>query len=433
KSVTRIWNDVFSGCSSLASITIPEGVMSIGSYTFVGCTSLTTITIPEGVTDIGGYTFKNCTNLASITIPKGVKTIWNDAFSGCSSLTSITIPEGVTSIGTYAFLDCSSLATVVLPKNLTTIDSKAFANCSKLLNVYCYAPTVPKTKTDAFDNSYPEYTTLHVPANALNAYKTTAPWSSFGKFETFEIIVNNITLNVSTTTITQGEELKLIATVTPDDAADKSISWSSNNTSIATVDKTGKVTAIAPGTATIIAMANDGSGVKASCEVTVNELIMGKCATPVINYVDGRVVFECTTKEATIKSNFMGNNASDYSDSEVSFIPTYTITAYATKKQYENSDVATCTLCWLPCTEEHQENNNILAIPSKPVLISTQGGTITISGLDAEITVAAYNTAGTQLATATATGGTATLVTGLASSSIAIVKIGDYTIKIAVK
>ena len=65
--------------------------------------------------------------------------------------------------------------------------------------------------------------------------------------------------------------------------------------------------------------------------------------------------------------------------------------------------------------------------------VCKQQGTITISGLDAGITVAAYNTAGTQLATATATGGTATLATGLASSSIAIVKIGDSTIKIAVK
>ena len=56
---------------------------------------------------------------------------------------------------------------------------------------------------------------------------------------------------------------------TPEDADRNLISWSSNNPSVATVDNTGKVTAIAPGTATITAKANDGSGVSAQCEVTV--------------------------------------------------------------------------------------------------------------------------------------------------------------------
>ena len=67
------------------------------------------------------------------------------------------------------------------------------------------------------------------------------------------------------------------------------------------------------------------------------------------------------------------------------------------------------------------------------MLISTQGGTITVSGLAAGTAVAAYSTAGTLLATATATDGTATLATNLEAGSIAIVKIGDYSIKVAIK
>ena len=118
---------------------------------------------------------------------------------------------------------------------------------------------------------------------------------------------------------------------------------------------------------------------------------------------------------------------------EYNIIPTYTITAYATKEQYEDSDAATLTLCWIPCSEEHEENNGILTIPAKPVLISTQGGTITVSGLAAGTAVAAYSAAGTQLATATATDGTATLATNLEAGSIAIVKIGNYSIKVAIK
>ena len=86
----------------------------------------------------------------------------------------------MTSIGDLAFYECSSLTAIVLPEKLKSVGSKAFANCTELLDVYCYAESVPSASSDAFDGSYPEYITLHVPSNALESYKTTAPWSSFG-------------------------------------------------------------------------------------------------------------------------------------------------------------------------------------------------------------------------------------------------------------
>lgn len=60
------------------------------------------------------------------------------------------------------------------------IHTQAFAACGKLKEVYCLAETVPYTYTNAFEKSYPEYMTLYVPAESLNAYKTTEPWSQFG-------------------------------------------------------------------------------------------------------------------------------------------------------------------------------------------------------------------------------------------------------------
>ena len=66
------------------------------------------------------------------------------------------------------------------------IGSGAFGGCKNLENVYCYAETVPNTETDAFKDSYVEYATLHVPASAINEYKTTEPWSSFGTFKILE-------------------------------------------------------------------------------------------------------------------------------------------------------------------------------------------------------------------------------------------------------
>ncbi|WP_207664908.1 Ig-like domain-containing protein [Ruminococcus sp. AM42-11] len=67
----------------------------------------------------------------------------------------------------------------------------------------------------------------------------------------------------------KGQTASLTATVTPDNAANKNITWSSSDSSIATVNASGTVTAIANGTADITATAADGSGVSAKCSVTV--------------------------------------------------------------------------------------------------------------------------------------------------------------------
>ena len=298
EDVTSIGDYAFYQCSSLTDITLPEGVTSIGYNAFSGCSTLTAITLPEGVTSIGDYVFYGCSSLTSITLPEGVTYIARYAFSDCSSLTAITIPENsqLTSIGWYAFSGCSSLTAITLPRSVKSIGSEAFANCSDLTDVYCYAEMVPTTETNAFDGSYIEYATLHVPTNALVSYKTTAPWNCFGKFETTSIAVESIALSQSTATLIEGEPLTLIATVAPDDAEDKSISWSSNNPSVATVDDTGKVTAIAPGTATITVTANDGSGVSAQCEVTVTP------ASYVITFlVDGeQVLVQTLTRGSAI-------------------------------------------------------------------------------------------------------------------------------------
>ena len=64
--VTAIRRSAFSNCTTLSSITIPEGVASIGSYAFSGCKNLTSVTIGSGVTSIGFLAFDNCNNLSSV-------------------------------------------------------------------------------------------------------------------------------------------------------------------------------------------------------------------------------------------------------------------------------------------------------------------------------------------------------------------------------
>ena len=81
-----------------------------GLWTF--CSSLTSVIIPDSVTSIGEYAFNNCSSLTSVTIGDNVTTIGSSAFYNCSSLTSVVIPNSVTSIGQYAFKGCSSLTSV---------------------------------------------------------------------------------------------------------------------------------------------------------------------------------------------------------------------------------------------------------------------------------------------------------------------------------
>lgn len=84
------------------------------------------------------------------------------------------------------------------------------------------------------------------------------------------IRVTEITLNYTSASMVVGDTKQLSATISPSNATDKTVSWSSSNTSVATVDNNGKITAKSRGTATITCKANDGSGKLATCEITVS-------------------------------------------------------------------------------------------------------------------------------------------------------------------
>ena len=132
-----------------------------------------------------------------LVIPNSVTSIGYRTFYGCSGLTSVTIPNSVTSIENVAFSSCSGLTSVTIGNSVTSIGGWAFSDCTELLDVYCYAENVPSTESEAFEGSYPEYVTLHVPDASINSYRTTEPWSAFGTITSISGTVTplpNITL-----------------------------------------------------------------------------------------------------------------------------------------------------------------------------------------------------------------------------------------------
>ena len=235
--LTSINNDAFSGCWSLAAVTlpplvqaigeisfygcnfpsivIPNSVTSIGGHAFRSCGALTSITIPSSVTSIGENPFFSCPALASITveagntvysspegsnaiikteehklvsgckntvIPEGVTTIGASAFGGCSDLTEIHIPSSVTLIDAWAFNSCSGLTEVTIPSSVTYIGNAAFYGCTGLTSITVEATTPPTLDNGAFDN-VPVSILVYVPCGSLEAYQnynnTGTPWGGF--------------------------------------------------------------------------------------------------------------------------------------------------------------------------------------------------------------------------------------------------------------
>ncbi len=323
-SVVSIGESAFSNCNSLTSITISEGVTSIGERAFYSCESLTSINLPEGVTRIEGYTFAYCESLTSISMPDSVESIGEWAFY-CCDLTSISIPNGVTSIETYTFGCCNNLTSITIPESVNRIEDDAFDGDYNLAihgtkgsyaeewannNGIKFWPlgavteiTLNKKRLDLSVNDSETLTATIKPDDATNkavnwtstntkvatvdanglvkaigagdALITVTAADECGASATCIVTVTQpvteITLDKTSLNLSVGNSETLTATIKPDNAANKAVNWTSTNTKVATVDANGLVKAVGVGSATITATAADGSGVKATCEVTVTQ------------------------------------------------------------------------------------------------------------------------------------------------------------------
>ena len=126
--------------SSAGDFVIKNGVLK--KYTGPGGD----VVIPDGVTSIDWYAFSNAeglmTGLTSVTIPEGVVSIGSEAFGGCYNLSSVTIPESVTSIGFIAFKGCRSLTSITIPENVTDMGQAVFLNCACTVKAKNWSPAL---------------------------------------------------------------------------------------------------------------------------------------------------------------------------------------------------------------------------------------------------------------------------------------------------
>lgn len=122
--VTAIGDHCFSGCSSLTTVILPEGITTIGEEAFFGCTAMRGIFLPEGVTRIGENAFLRCSALEAICIPSTVETIGEGAFDGCPSLAHI-LYNGIHSHWKALYVDYITIETQVYCTDGTFVHRKA--------------------------------------------------------------------------------------------------------------------------------------------------------------------------------------------------------------------------------------------------------------------------------------------------------------------
>ena len=270
-SVTNINEYSFYGCSKIQNITIPEGVKNIGNNVFFDCISLESITLPSTLKNLGEWVFGFCSSLKTIDIPAGVEVVREGLFSFCSNLKSVGLHEGLKTLGDYVFAHCPKLDSIDIPAGVTSVGTYAFQNCSGLKIVTSQSVTPPVIGANAFRGAN-ALTTIYVPFGAEESYKAVSGWKDFN------IVGDDILVSVNVTgislfpnksaTLVAGSTLKFIATVLPENATNKKLTWTSSDDAIATVDSLGKVTAQAAGLATITVTTNDG-GKTASVEISV--------------------------------------------------------------------------------------------------------------------------------------------------------------------
>lgn len=469
--VTGIESRAFYGCSEITSITIPEGVATIGNQAFCG-DSLASITIPSSVDSIGENAFSGCTITAvnytgsinqwcnidfsngysnpvfdctilningspvnNLLIPDNVEIIKQFAFWGYMGLTSVTISNGVTSIsiGSAAFGSCWNLTSVTIGSGVTHIGQGAFAYCSDIMEVTCFANVPPEVEdTFAFywvNRNIP----LYVPSSSVSSYQSAPVWSEFTNY--IGIGLHTITAtsaNPAMGTVTGGGTYNGGATATLTAIPNTGyhfVQWQDGNTqNPRTITVTGDATytaTFAPDAApaTVTATISQIAATSAYAEI-----VMGQQTSYFYLIYAPQSVFTqngLTTDEAIISYINQHYGSSDRNYSNVSgymndLTPSTTYMLVVVPYN-SNDEVGTITRKQFTTLN----NNGIEDVGEEEYAISSQDGRLTVSGAEGNM-VNVYSLDGHCIYSASAQG---TTVIDIPASGTYLLKIGHHPVR----
>ena len=321
-TLRSIGNYAFYNCDALTELTVPGNVWQIGSYAFYDCDSITKAVI-DSVSSLGSYAFYGCDKLAEVDFGIGLTAIPDSAFRQIPALTKVILPRFATTVAANAFAEDTKLREVTIPSTVTSIQTNSFSYPTKL-TVYGIAGSyaeqhakerkmtfvaVDGTKVDsiAFKQSVYEFSasgsgsyfipemeilpkesvepitftssdeSIATVSNGKVTFKgygtaTITATTASGKTAACTVKINRavsgVRLDYSKLSLKTGETAALTATVYPANAANKAVKWISSAPDVASVDQTGKITALKPGITTITVETEDGR-YTATCNVTV--------------------------------------------------------------------------------------------------------------------------------------------------------------------
>lgn len=148
--ITELGHYIFTGCSALKEIKLPNSLEKMGSSVF-SYSGLESITFPDSLTIIPQGAFFRCERLKTINFSPYIKEISSTGFSSCYSLQQVVIPDNVEYIGSNAFEFCWNLKNVILSNSIQIISKSTFNSCNNLTNIYI-PDSVKRIEKDAFAN-----------------------------------------------------------------------------------------------------------------------------------------------------------------------------------------------------------------------------------------------------------------------------------------
>lgn len=271
-------DDMGSGkkLENIKSIVIPDAIDHITAYSLTGCHNL--VSLEYNVSNCSFFATINVTDdhspfpssISEVKIGANVKYIPKAFLSRNNSLKTIEIPNNVIGIGSFAFKECSNLRTIELGNRIEGIGEAAFSGCTNLRTLRTYAMEPPQIYDETFDDNTYKKCVLYVPIEAISKYKETSGWKNFSRIEAIPIPCEDIVLETSNVSIKVGESYSLVATIEPLNTTNPTITWKSDNESVAMVAPDGTIKGISVGTANITATCGT---VSVTCIVTVNPIL----------------------------------------------------------------------------------------------------------------------------------------------------------------